>query len=329
MPLIEGTIDAVSTLLKTLLTSTLVLGLAACDSSDGVPAEPQLAGYTTARNNEVAAEEEQLLVCAVNYPLQYFAERIAGELADVALPAPTGIDPATWKPNRGERTLIRGQCELMLINGAGYARWVTTAGLPDERVVDTTADIADRLIRFDADPQHRGNFASITWLDPTIAIAQARAVAQALIRARPAHAKAIKRRHAQLEADLRELDARLAAATQPLRSQLLIFSSSSYPYFARRYSLKSRSLDWQPQTLPDADAWESLTQMGAAGEVKAMIWEVAPSNDVAAQLESHALPWAVFSTAANRPEHGDFLFVMNANADALEALWHDLDESAK
>jgi len=316
----------VSTLLKTILTSSLVLGLAACDSSDQVPAEPQ---HTTARSTEVEAEEEQLLVCAVNYPLQYFAERIAAELADVALPAPPGIDPATWKPNRGERTLIRGQCELMLINGAGYARWVTTAGLPQERVVDTTADIADRLIRFDADPQNGRNFASVTWLDPTIAIAQARAVAQALTRARPSHAKAIKRRHAELEVDLRELDARLAAATQPLRSQLLIFSSSSYPYLARRYSLQSRSPAWQPQTLPDADSWESLAQMGAPGEVKAVIWEIAPSNDVVAELESRALPWAVFSTAANRPERGDFLFVMNANVDALEALWRDLDGSAK
>jgi zinc transport system substrate-binding protein len=319
----------VSILLKTILTSSLVLGLAACDSGDEVPTEPQLAKHTTARGTEVEADEEQLLVCAVNYPLQYFAERIGAELADVALPAPPGIDPATWKPNRGERTLIRGQCELMLINGAGYARWVTTAGLPDERVVDTTADIADRLIRFDADSQHRGNFASITWLDPTIAIAQARAVAQALIRARPSHAKAIKRRHVELEADLRELDARLTAVTQPLRSQLLIFSSSSYPYLARRYSLQSRSPARQTQALLDTDSWESLTQMGAPGEVKAVIWEVAPSNDVAAELGSHAVPWAVFSTAANRPERGDFLFVMNANADALETLWHDLDRSAK
>jgi zinc transport system substrate-binding protein len=319
----------VSTLLKTILTSTLVLGLAACDSGDEVPAEPQLAQHTTAPSTEVAAEEEQLLVCAVNYPLQYFAERIAAELADVALPAPQGIDPAAWKPNRGERTLIRGQCELMLINGAGYAGWVTTAGLPNERVVDTTADIADRLMRFEGNSQHPGRFAGVTWLDPTIAIAQARSVAQALTRARPSHANAIKRRHALLEADLRKLDARLTAATQPLRSQLLIFASSRYAYLARRYSLNSRSINWQPQTLPDTDAWESLAQMGAPGEVKAVIWESAPSNDVATELESRGLRWAVFSTAANRPDTGDFLFAMNANAEALEALWHDLDGSAK
>jgi hypothetical protein len=69
--------------------------------------------------------------------------------------------------------------------------------------------------------------------------------------------------------------------------------------------------------------------MGASGEAKAIIWEAAPSHDIVAELESHALPWAVFSTAANRTDTGDFLFVMNANAEALEALWHDLDGSAK
>ena len=42
---------------------------------------------------------EKLLVYTVNYPLQSFAERIAGEHAEVHFPAPARIDPAFWEPD--------------------------------------------------------------------------------------------------------------------------------------------------------------------------------------------------------------------------------------
>ena len=41
------------------------------------------------------------VVYVVNYPLQYFAMRIAGDFADVQYPAPADIDPAFWKPGAG------------------------------------------------------------------------------------------------------------------------------------------------------------------------------------------------------------------------------------
>ena len=38
------------------------------------------------------------VVYVVNYPLQYFTERIAGDEVDVHFPAPAGEDPAFWQP---------------------------------------------------------------------------------------------------------------------------------------------------------------------------------------------------------------------------------------
>ena len=43
--------------------------------------------------------EDKLQIYAVNYPLAYFAERVAGDLADVTFPAPPGADPAFWMPD--------------------------------------------------------------------------------------------------------------------------------------------------------------------------------------------------------------------------------------
>ena len=46
-----------------------------------------------------AGASEPLLIYSVNYPLQYFAQRIAGEHAEVVCPAPAGTDPAFWNPD--------------------------------------------------------------------------------------------------------------------------------------------------------------------------------------------------------------------------------------
>ena len=45
-----------------------------------------------------AASTDRMIIYTVNYPLKYFAERIAGEHADVVFPAPADGDPAFWCP---------------------------------------------------------------------------------------------------------------------------------------------------------------------------------------------------------------------------------------
>ena len=80
--------------------------------------------------------EQPLTIYTVNYPLQYFAQRIAGEHAQVIFPGPADEDPAFWIP--GTETIQRyQQADLILLNGAGYARWTKRVSLPRLRSVDT------------------------------------------------------------------------------------------------------------------------------------------------------------------------------------------------
>jgi zinc transport system substrate-binding protein len=65
----------------------------------------------------------------VNYPLQYFVQRIGGELVDVSFPAPRGVDPAEWMPDI-DTVAEYQQADVILLNGAGYARWLRRMSLP-------------------------------------------------------------------------------------------------------------------------------------------------------------------------------------------------------
>jgi zinc transport system substrate-binding protein len=269
-----------------------------------------------------------LTVYVVNYPLRYFAERIGGELVRVVFPAPVDVDPAHWSPDAETVAAYQG-ADLILLNGAGYARWVQLASLPRARLVDTSASFRDRLIAQDAATNHihgpegehsHADLAFTTWLDPGLAILQARAVAEAFAEARPEHAAAFGAGLAALETALGELDARLGKAAGAIGETPLFFSHPVYQYFARRYSLNARSLHWEPDEPPDARAWRALEELLVEHPARGMIWEAAPSEATLRRLEALGVRSSVYSPCANAPEQGDFLSVMRRNAAAFEAL---------
>ena len=78
--------------------------------------------------NPVSASDGTLSVYTVNYPLKYFAERIGGPYLKATLPTPPGQDPVYWTPSIADISAYQ-QADLILLNGAGYAKWTTKASL--------------------------------------------------------------------------------------------------------------------------------------------------------------------------------------------------------
>ena len=62
---------------------TTLVGLAACREE----VDRKITGA-------VAEDDRPLRVAVVNYPLQYFAERLGGDLVEVVFPASLDVDPA-------------------------------------------------------------------------------------------------------------------------------------------------------------------------------------------------------------------------------------------
>ena len=84
------------------------------------------------------------VVYASNYPLYFFAREIADDAVDVRMPDIDG-DPAYWAPD-GDQAAALQAADLILLNGAGYEGWLDFVSLRDERLVDTTAGLKDRLL---------------------------------------------------------------------------------------------------------------------------------------------------------------------------------------
>jgi zinc transport system substrate-binding protein len=277
-----------------------------------------------------AGDKSPLSVYAVNYPLSYFAERIGGDAVEVVFPAMEG-DPAYWKPQAEDIAGFQG-ADLILLNGAGYAKWIPKVSLPASRMVDTSRGLKDRLIELEGETTHvhgpggahaHGGFAFTTWLDPHLAIEQARAIKDALTEALPTQAESLAERFGALEAELLELDRRFATAMAPHTDRPLLFSHPVYQYFSQRYGLNGKSVHWEPDELPTAAMVSELKALLGNHRSRWMIWEGSPSAEAMTLVEEVGLGSLVFDPCGNRPATGDYFAVMRANVAQLARIQND------
>ena len=278
-------------------------------------------------------QDGRLLVAAVNYPLAYAAERVGGDAVEVVFPLPEDVDPAFWQPAAEDVARFQ-EADLILLNGAGYAGWTRTASLPGSRVVDTSEAFTGRLLERADQVTHshgpegehaHGETAFTTWLDPELALLHAAAIRDALAARRPESADSFTSGLAALEADLRGLDARLAAAVARAPDRAVIFSHPVYDYLVRRYGIAGPSVHWEPDEAPSAAQWRELEQLAAEHGARWLVWEAEPLEATARGLRERGIESAVFAPCGNRPAGGDLLEVMTENAAELERIFAPTD----
>ena len=268
----------------------------------------------------------EMVVYTVNYPVAYFAERIGADSVTVHFPAPPEVDPAFWKPD-AEVIAAYQSADLILLNGAGFAGWISLSSLPRRKLVDTSRSFRDAYLPGEETPVHQhgpagehahGQIAFTTWLDPEQAIAQARAIEAAFAKENTEDAPNFARRTDALIADLEQLDRDLAVAFAAIGGESLLASHPIYAYLARRYGLDLRSLTWEPDVAPDETDWRALDALLAEQPARWMLWEAEPLNATRRKLELRGIAILVFAVASNRPTHGDFLVTMRANLETLD-----------
>lgn len=278
-------------------------------------------------------EQRPINIYTVNYPLKYFADRIGGEVVDVVFPAPDDEDPAFWTPD-SQTVVAYQQADLILLNGADYAKWVSRATLPRSKLVDTSRSFESRYIVIADAIRHshgpgaehsHGEVAFTTWLDPQLAIAQAEAIHQALGEARPALQALFDGNYRSLEKDLLALDDRFRKAVGAGKSRPIVFSHPVFQYLQRRYQLNGQSVHWEPGEIPSAEAWNAFAELLETHPAGWMIWESEPLQENVDRLSKLGVRSMVFDPCGNRPKSGDWLDVMNRNAEAVAIVFATAD----
>ncbi len=271
----------------------------------------------------------KLTIYVVNYPLKYFAERIAGEHARVVFPAPADVDPAYWMPDAKTISDYQ-QADLILLNGANYVKWVNKVSLPRFRMVNTSAAFKDRYIEtaemlthsHGAEGEHGHEaLAFTTWIGFSLAAEQTKAIAKALSRKKPALRDTFQSNYEELARELLKLDRDIKEVVSKEQSKPVVVSHPVYDYFARGYGLNIRSVHWEPDEIPTTEQMVELHTILKDHPAKWMIWEGEPINESVERLKAIGLQSVVFDPGGNAPDQGDFMSMMQQNVQNLREVF--------
>lgn len=275
-----------------------------------------------------ADEPVALNIYTVNYPVKFFAEKIAGKYANVTLPMPADIDPAFWSPKAEEIADLQ-KADMILLNGANYAKWLPKVSLPLFKLVNTSAEFRDAYIALNEGVTHNHGTggkhshtgtAFTTWLDFSLAEKQAKAVFKALSRKKPSLNAAFVQNFIPLQKELLDLDKELTEIGSALNGVPLLASHPVYQYMKSRYQLNLESVHWEPEEAPTDEQWAKLKKIMENHPAKWMLWEGVPVTETVLKLEELGIKSIVFSPVGNAPETGDFMSIMHENIERLKGI---------
>jgi zinc transport system substrate-binding protein len=276
-----------------------------------------------------SSESGKPVILVVNYPLQYFAKQIGGDIIDVKFPAPANEDPAYWQPN-SEIIQEYQKANLILLNGAGYAKWTRYVSLPPSKIIDTSAGFKDSYIKIPDAVTHthgpaskhaHGNIAFTTWLDFAQAAQQAKAIKTALIKLKPENKNEFEDNFKLLERDLLDLDQQMQNIASKIKTKPLIASHPVYQYLARRYKLNMKSLHFEPDEYPPEENWKELEKLQQDFSAATIIWENKPLPKISDRLKKMGIDSVTFNPCSNRSDEGDFMYTMKKNIKNLQLIF--------
>ncbi len=202
-----------------------------------------------------AASDQKLQVVSTIHPYFDLTRQLAGDLADVTRLLPVGASPHSFDPS--PRDVMRvADADLIIRNGGvGLDEWVlkliTASGTdaPLLSVMDEIEFVPLGSSAHDHDHDHAahdftdmastdGHYVNAhIWLDATIAISAAEAIAEALRALDPDNADVYGENLTKLVSDLEALDQELLELLEPVSGAAFVPFHDAWPYFARRYGL--------------------------------------------------------------------------------------------
>ena len=268
--------------------------------------------------------DQKPLVAVVNYPLFNFATMIGGDIVEVFFPQIDG-DPAYWEPDNSSIETFQN-ADLILLNGADYAKWTDKVSLPASTQVNTSKAFTDRLIEMKGEAHSHGpegehshtGYAFTTWLDLKNAIGQAEAVHEALMDLLPEEKELFTTNCKVVKDQLRELDGQLTQIIDDQEDLEVFASHPVYQYLSKGYNISIISYHWEPDQVPSEEAWMEFEHELDHHTARAMLWEDQPLPEVKKKLEDLGVKVIVFNPGGNRNEL-DFISLMNKNVENFRA----------
>jgi zinc transport system substrate-binding protein len=271
-------------------------------------------------------------VVASFYPLQYVAERVAGDHADVESLTSPGQEPHDLELTFKKTVEVAEADVVVFLSGFQPAVDDAVEQGESEHVVDA-ADVVDLHPATESEEEHashadeeehdHGALDPHFWLDPTRLARVADAVEQQLAEADPDHADDYAANLAALQDDLTALDDDLTAGLENCRIDTIVVSHDAFAYFAERYGLHIESINGlSPDAEPSPAHLAQLSDLIETEGITTVFSETLSTRELADALAGDlGLKTAVLDPLegpADADSGDDYLSLMRDNLAAIQ-----------
>jgi zinc transport system substrate-binding protein len=288
-------------------------------------------GCTNAGSASSAGTEQgQLAIVTAFYPLQFIAQRVAGDHATVANLTQPGAEPHDLEltPRQVASLTTAG----LVIYEKGFQPAVDEAVLQSENreVIDTTTIVPLRPLAASDDDLGHGEGAGHdhpaldphVWLDPTSVSRIAAAVEERLVTVDPDHAVDYRRNAGALSKELRDLDQSFRSGLAHCERTEFMTTHAAFGYLAERYHLTQIPISGlNPDSEPSPARIAEVQRLARVHGLTTIFSETLVSPAVAQAiagdlgLTTDVLDPIEGITSQSRGQ--DYLSVMSANLAAL------------
>lgn len=215
---------------------------------------------------QAAASDTGLQVVATLFPQYDFARAVAGELAQVTLLLPPGMESHSYEPSPQDIIQI-DQADVFLYTGPYMEAWadgIAQSLTSDVAVVDVSMGLELDPVESDEETHsgHVHNYDPHIWTDPTMAMVMVDNIAAAFCQADPANEEIYLANADAYKQQLTQLDAAfMEAVAQGQRTTICFGGRFALHYFAKRYGLTCIAAydSCSEETEPSAQAVARIT----------------------------------------------------------------------
>lgn len=288
---------------------------------------------------ESTNEDGTITVYTTVYPLQYFTERIAGNLVSVESIYPPGADEHTFEPSQRDMMNI-ADAEMFFYIGLGLEGFVekTKTTLKNEDV--DFISVGDKLVlpensheseeketKHDEEGHHHehGDIDPHVWLDPIYAKELAIAIKDELVTKLPAEKELLEDNLQQLVSELETLHTAFQSTIEGAQHKEVIVSHAAFGYWEKRYGLKQLSISGISSAAePSQRDLEKIVKLAKEKNLKYILFEQNVSSKLGEiiqdELGAKALSLHNLATLTekNVQDKETYFSLMNKNIESLK-----------
>ncbi|MEH7436710.1 metal ABC transporter substrate-binding protein [Neobacillus drentensis] len=282
------------------------------------------------KNEKTSEGSKKLQIVTTFYPIYFFAQKVAGNSANVELLVPNGVEPHDWEPTAKDMARIQDS-DVFIYNSHYFETWTDKVlkSINDSHlnVVEASKgiELMDALASEEGEEHNHSSKDPHVWLSPVLAQQEVNTIAKALEHADPKNKDQYEKNAKALKSELADLDRLYKETTDKAKKKEFVTQHAAFGYLAKQYGLIQIPIaGLSPDVEPTLGKLAELTELTKKKNVKIIYFEEMTSSKVAQTLakeigaKTEVLNPLEGLTKEEQKKGLDYIDVMKKNLEELK-----------